>query len=101
MNKYLNVDMPILDLQELKDLGVEEGFCPFLFSRSEDYLGEVDMILMPYNYVMDRNIVGVYEKLLTDCVLIVDEAHNIQNVAMDGASMSLGLNMLELAVEEL
>lgn len=55
---------------------------------------------MPYNYVMDRNVVGIYEKMLTDAVLIIDEAHNIQNVAMDGASMTLGMNMIDLAYEE-
>jgi Rad3-related DNA helicase len=51
---------------------------------------------MPYNYVMDRNVVGIYEKVLNNSILVIDEAHNIQNVAMDGASMTLKMNMIEL-----
>ena len=81
-------------------MGVKEGFCPFLLARSEDILNEVDLVLMPYNYIMDRNVVGIYSSILENAVVIIDEAHNIPNTACEGASMTLPLTMLESAREE-
>ena len=38
---------------------------------------ESQLVLMPYNYVMDEYIRGMLTFDLAHCVVIIDEAHNI------------------------
>lgn len=38
---------------------------------------EAEVLLMPYNYMMDSKIRKTLNFDCTNCVLIIDEAHNI------------------------
>lgn len=50
-----------------------------------------DLILMPYNYLVDSRIRDNYKINFENSVVIIDEAHNIERVAEDVASFDLSL----------
>ena len=41
----------------------------------------VDVLLMPYNYLLDPHIRKLMEIDLEKAVIIMDEAHNVENFA--------------------
>lgn len=51
--------------------------CPYYLSRDSLIMIESQLVLMPYNYVMDAYIRGMLPFDLAHCVVIIDEAHNI------------------------
>lgn len=51
------------------------GFCPYFHSRR---LKDVcDILLLPYNYLLDMAKTPVFSIEIKDCVVIFDEAHNV------------------------
>lgn len=59
--------------------------CPFYATKA--LAEDADIVFMPYNYVMEdaQNMAG----LLANSVLILDEAHNVENACQDTASFDL------------
>lgn len=56
---------------------------------------------MPYNYLLDNNSFGIYSSDIPSSIVVFDEAHNIQNVACDGQSFRITLEMVRQALGEL
>lgn len=50
---------------------------------------EADLVLMPYNYLLDPSIRRQMKLDLNNCVIILDEAHNVENICADAASFDL------------
>jgi len=44
---------------------------------------------MPYNYILEPSIVSLLKINVNNSIVIFDEAHNIENTAEDGCSVSL------------
>ena len=55
----------------------KQKICPYFFSRDTVAMIEAEVLLMPYNYMMDSRIRKTLNFDCTNCVLIIDEAHNI------------------------
>ena len=55
----------------------KQKICPYFFSRDTVAMIEAEVLLMPYNYMMDSKIRKTLNFDCTNCVLIIDEAHNI------------------------
>ena len=51
-----------------------------------------DLILMPYNYLVDSKIRDNYKIDFENSIIIIDEAHNIERVAEDVASFDMSLS---------
>ncbi len=87
---------------EVQEICRAEGFCPYELNKQ--ILGEVDVTALSYLYVFDPAIRGAFlkhlEKPLSQVLLVVDEAHNLPNVAVDIASDSLSLFALRMAERE-
>ncbi len=65
----------VFDLEELIEYGKENVACPYYLTRELQKAAE--LILMPYNYIIDpavRNSLGIS---LEKAVIIIDEAHNL------------------------
>jgi len=84
---------------EIQEICRAEGFCPYELTKM--VLGEVDVVALSYLYVFDPTVRGAFlkhtERPLNEVVLIVDEAHNLPNVAVEIASDSLSLFALRQA----
>jgi regulator of telomere elongation helicase 1 len=77
----------ILDIEELVQAGRDEEVCPYYMSRELE--ATADLVLMPYNYLLDPSIRRQMKMNLADCVVILDEAHNVENICADASSFEL------------
>jgi len=79
-----------------------EGFCPYELIKAS--LGEVNIVALSYLYVFDPKIRSFFlknlEKGLGKVLLIVDEAHNLPDTAVEIASDSLSAFTLKQAENE-
>ena len=49
-------------------------------------MGTADLVLCPYNYIIDPSIRDAMSIELTNSIIIFDEAHNIEDVCRDAGS---------------
>lgn len=65
------------DIEDLIDESRDRGYCPFYVSR--DIAKQVDIVFCPYNYLIDPSIRSSMKLSLKDEIVILDEAHNIED----------------------
>jgi len=79
-----------------------EGFCPYELAKR--LLGEVDVAALSYMYVFDPVIRNAFmkslERSLNEVILVVDEAHNLPNAAVEMASDRLSIFAVRQAERE-
>ena len=90
---------PVWDIEELCDLGREVQACPYFASRAMQK--DAHIVVMPYNYVIDPCVRKSMDIELKGAIVVLDEAHNIEDVAREAASTSVALDDLEGALGEL
>lgn len=49
----------------------------------------IDLFLMPYNYILDADLLPRFGDILNGSVLVFDEAHNVAEAACEGRSYEL------------
>ena len=81
------------DIEELFKIGYKSSFCPYFFERYKK--DSSDIIFLPYNYIFDPSIKKRLKLNLDNSILIIDEAHNIQDICENAVSCSLNTKMLE------
>ena len=89
----------MLDIEDLVGEGDKHTACPFFAAKA--MVEAADILLMPYNYITDKNIRDQYAKYISNGVLIVDEAHNIEKAGEEGTSFDLSLHDLQAAHDEM
>ncbi|KGL82705.1 Fanconi anemia group J protein [Tinamus guttatus] len=87
------------DIEDLVSLGKKLRACPY-FAARELMLG-ADIVFCPYNYLLDPQIRESMDINLKGQVVILDEAHNIEDSARESVSYSVTENQLRSAREEL
>ena len=90
---------PILDIEELAELGKEDKVCPYFFSRENST--RADLILLPYNYLMESSIRATMKVEWNNAIVILDEAHNIEKIASDASSCSITSSEIASCISEL
>jgi DNA excision repair protein ERCC-2 len=87
---------------EIMQVCKKKKICPYELVKSA--LSDVNVIALSYLYVFDRDIRTAFLKSLDThlqkTILIVDEAHNLPETAIDIASSSLSLYMMKQAEAE-
>ncbi|GET90563.1 helicase, putative [Leishmania tarentolae] len=83
----LPADCAVHDMEDLMREGIRSGFCPYFHER--DAAKDADVVLMPYNYVFDPSLHKQLPFELADCILIVDEAHNLPSVLSSSGCQTL------------
>ena len=97
------------DIEDLYNMGSSRGFCPFYQSRESSKIA--DIVFVPYNYIVDfKETVGDEDGALelSGSVVIIDEAHNLERVCEDAATITFGsldihhcVKAIERAMEDL
>ncbi|KAL0102854.1 hypothetical protein PUN28_018269 [Cardiocondyla obscurior] len=86
------------DIEDLVSLGKEKRTCPYFGARS--LMGDADIIFCPYNYLLDPYIRESMQIDLKGDIVILDEAHNIEDICRSAASVSFGDYEITSAAEE-
>lgn len=60
-----------------------------------------DLVLVPYNYLVDTSIRATLKLSWENAVIIFDEAHNLESVASDATSFSLSSTDIASYISEL
>ena len=71
--------------------------CPYFQQISK--LPEADLILVPYNYILDRNIMQQFDIKVEKTILIFDEGHNLQQQAESIGSSEISSLMLGKCID--
>jgi regulator of telomere elongation helicase 1 len=88
----------IQDIEDLHEFGESAGVCPYFLQKER--VKRADLILMPYNYLIDEKIRENFEIDYRNAVLIIDEAHNIGGVWEEVASLDITSTKLENIIRE-
>lgn len=64
----------------------------------ENYL---DVFFMPYNYILDADLLPRFGNILSGSILVFDEAHNVAEAACEGRSYEMFLANIKGAELEL
>jgi regulator of telomere elongation helicase 1 len=88
----------LLDIEDLVTLGREQRMCPYYYSRER--VADAELVLMPYNYLLDSAIRPHLNLHFENSVVIFDEAHNVESVCADTASFDLTARDLAQAIQE-
>jgi hypothetical protein len=93
------VSRPVLDIEELVQVGRNQRICPYFYSR--DVSTNSEMVLLPYNYLLDSSIRQSLKLAWQDAIVIFDEGHNLEKVASDAASCSFSSTDIAACIAEL
>ncbi|KAJ2866520.1 hypothetical protein GGH94_001488 [Coemansia aciculifera] len=91
-------DLEIWDLEDIETLGRETRSCPYFAAR--DLSGTADLVFCPYNYILDPGVRGSAGVELEGNVVILDEAHNVENAARDSGSLEITDEQLHVVAAE-
>ncbi|KAJ3591167.1 hypothetical protein NHX12_009114, partial [Muraenolepis orangiensis] len=87
------------DIEDLVRLGQSIRACPYYAAR--ELMQGAHIVFCPYNYLLDPLIRESMEINLLGQILVLDEAHNIEDCARESASYTLDHNQLKMARDEL
>ena len=71
----------------------KDGLCPFHYLKY--IVNKVDILLCPYNYVLNPDIRKAIGLDLSGAVIVFDEAHNVETASEDACSVSVLVDELK------
>ncbi|XP_004301629.1 PREDICTED: Fanconi anemia group J protein homolog [Fragaria vesca subsp. vesca] len=90
------------DIEDLVKVGKAVKGCSYYAARSMSE--DAELVFCPYNYIINPVIRGAMEVDIQGSIVVLDEAHNIEDVARDAGSVDIDeevLNKLQMELEQL
>uniref|UniRef100_A0A0N5AIA1 Helicase ATP-binding domain-containing protein n=1 Tax=Syphacia muris TaxID=451379 RepID=A0A0N5AIA1_9BILA len=75
------------DIEDFISISKKNRICPFYRTRSAFETAE--LILLPYNYIIDPRLRRIHNVQLKGNIIIFDEAHNLEAICEESVSASL------------
>jgi DNA repair helicase Rad3 len=88
-----------MDIEDLVREGRRSESCPYFTSRN--LVEDAEFIVAPYNYVLDPVIRNSMKLSLHDSVVIIDEAHNVENACREIATRNFKEEEILVVMNEL
>jgi Rad3-related DNA helicase len=60
-----------------------------------------DLFMMPYNYILDVDLLPRFKKMIEGAILIFDEAHNVPEASCEGRSYELNCSNIKGGIAEI
>ncbi|KAL8136693.1 hypothetical protein V2J09_002694 [Rumex salicifolius] len=90
----------VYTLQDLRAFGKEKNWCPYFMARN--IVKFANVVVYSYQYLLDPKVAGIISKEMEkECVVVFDEAHNIDNVCIEALSVSIRRQTLEGATRNI
>lgn len=89
----------ILDIEDLVAVGKKLKCCPYYLSK--ELKQDADIIFMPYNYLLDPKSRKANGVELMNNIVILDEAHNVEKICEESASLQIRSTDVALCIEEI
>ncbi|KAL1918131.1 uncharacterized protein VTP21DRAFT_3397 [Calcarisporiella thermophila] len=84
----------VYTLDELRGFGQQHTLCPYYLSRR--LLTFANVVIYSYHYLLDPKVADLVSKeMAKDCIVVFDEAHNIDNVCIESLSIDIMRPTLE------
>lgn len=84
----------IYTINDMKAYGEENGWCPYFVARHAITLANV--VVYNYGYLLDPKIAQMISSTLAkECIVVFDEAHNIDNVCIEVMSVTMKTDTLD------
>lgn len=87
------------DLEEFVNIVKKARACPYYSAR--ELLSDSNIVFCPYNYLVDPLIRSAMKINMKNSIVVMDEAHNIEDSARDAASSCFSHAQLEASVTNL
>ena len=87
-----------VDIEDLVTLGQKTRGCPYFAAKHAHETAE--LVFCPYNYLLDPSVRAAMDVDVTGALVILDEAHNVEDTAREAASCDVHLHDLRAAAEE-
>lgn len=87
------------DLEELVAVGESLVACPYYAARSMAAAAQI--VFCPYNYLIEPGIRSNMQIDVRDQIIIIDEAHNIEDICRDAATRTVTRDEIQVAIKEL
>ncbi|CAB3408195.1 unnamed protein product [Caenorhabditis bovis] len=88
-----------MDIEDFVKVGQTHSSCPYFMSRKRAETAE--LVLLPYNYVIDPKMRRRYKLDLKNSIVIFDEAHNLESICEANASAEITSKDVAMCIEEL
>uniref|UniRef100_A0A0N5CAT9 Helicase ATP-binding domain-containing protein n=1 Tax=Strongyloides papillosus TaxID=174720 RepID=A0A0N5CAT9_STREA len=79
--------LPVWDIEELNEYGTISHICPH-FAALKLFKNGADIVFCSFNYIIDPKVQDKMSINLENSILILDEAHNIENSSRSSSSFS-------------
>jgi DNA excision repair protein ERCC-2 len=90
----------VYTLADLRALGRDRGICPYFLARQ--MVKYANVVVYSYQYLIDPKVASIVSReMQKECVVVFDEAHNIDNVCIEALSVSIRKQTLEGAERNL
>ncbi|GBG29891.1 Regulator of telomere elongation helicase 1 [Hondaea fermentalgiana] len=91
----------IMDIEELGNHSQRQGVCPYFLSRAKPVQEAAEIVFMPYNYLVNASTRQGLDVRWANSIIVVDEAHNLEQVCDEATSFSLSGGDLAQAIDEI
>ncbi|GMH35311.1 hypothetical protein BSKO_03179 [Bryopsis sp. KO-2023] len=87
-------------LHDLRMFGRKKGWCPYFLARH--MMAFANVVVYNYQYMIDPKVSAMVSKELEkECIVVFDEAHNIDNVCIESLSVNLRQRTLDSAARNI
>ncbi|KAI8926822.1 hypothetical protein BC831DRAFT_455121 [Entophlyctis helioformis] len=84
----------VYTLEDFKEYAASKKYCPYFLARR--LLPFANVIIYSYHYLLDPKVADMVSKELSkDCIVVFDEAHNIDNVCTESLSIDISRPILD------
>ncbi|XP_054269334.1 regulator of telomere elongation helicase 1 homolog [Macrosteles quadrilineatus] len=93
-----NFPTEVADIEDLVKFGNKTQCCPYYMSR--EMMSSADIVFMPYNYLLHPQTRRQQRLTLDNSAVILDEAHNVEKICEESASVQISSTDIALCIAE-
>jgi regulator of telomere elongation helicase 1 len=89
----------VVHIEDLVKFGQKQRACSYYLSR--ELVDQADIVFMPYNYLLDPKARKSQKLNLNNTIIILDEAHNIEKMCEESASVQIASSDIAVCIEDI